>query len=80
MPFAAMWMGLEMIILNEVSQEKGNHLYVKSKKNKTNELTYEAETDSQTQRRNLWLPMGKDGEDNLRIWELEDAQYYLENG
>ena len=46
-------MGLEMIILNEVSQEKGNHLYVKSKKYKTNELTYEAETASQTQRRNL---------------------------
>ena len=43
-------MGLEMIILNEVGQEKGNHLYVKSKKNKTNELTYKAETASQTHR------------------------------
>ena len=44
MPFAATWMDLEIIILNEVSQtqRKTNiiwyHLYVESKKNDANEL------------------------------------------
>ena len=36
MPFAAMWMDVEIIILSEVSQRKANiiwyHLYVESKK------------------------------------------------
>ena len=32
-------------------------------KNDTNELTYKAETDSQTQKTNLWLPKGKGGEE-----------------
>ena len=35
MPFAAIWMGLEIIILNEASQKETNtvwyHLYVESK-------------------------------------------------
>ena len=37
MPFAAIWMDLEIIILGEVSQRKTNiilyHLYVECKKN-----------------------------------------------
>ena len=52
MPFAATWMDLEIIILNKVSQRKTNivwyHLYVESKKNRTNELTYKTEIDSHT--------------------------------
>ena len=31
------------------------------KKNDTNELIYKTELDSQTQKRNLWLPQGKGG-------------------
>ena len=52
MPFAATWMGLEMIILSEVSQtEKDNHmvsLICEISKNDTNELIYKTEIDSQT--------------------------------
>ena len=63
MPFAATWMDLEIIILDEVSQTKTNiiqcHLYVESKTNYTNELFHKTETDSQTLKPNLWLPKGK---------------------
>ena len=52
MPFAATWMDLEIIILNEVRQRKTNiiryHLYVESKNNNKNELFYKTETESQT--------------------------------
>ena len=52
MPFAATWMGLEFIVLSEVGQGKTSiiwyHLYVKSKKNDTDELIYKSEVDSQT--------------------------------
>ena len=52
MPFGALWMDLEIIILSEVSQRKARtplyHLYVESKKNDTNELIYKTEIDSQT--------------------------------
>ena len=50
MPFAAKWMGLEMIVLSEVGQKKTNSYditYMWILKYNTNELTYEAETDSQ---------------------------------
>ena len=65
MPSEATWMDLDVIIVGEVSQTKTNiichHLYVESKKD-TNELIYRIETDSQTQKTNLWLPKGKQGE------------------
>ena len=35
--------------------------YVRNLKHDTNELIYETETDSQTQRKDLWLPMGREG-------------------
>ena len=39
-------------------------------KQDTDELIYKTETDSQTQKANLWLSKGKgDGEDKLGIWE-----------
>ena len=51
MPFAATWMDLKIILQSEISQTKTNiiqyHVYVKSKKNDTNELIYKRETDSQ---------------------------------
>ena len=36
--------------------------YMWNLKNDTNELIYQTDTDSQTQRMNLWLPKGKGGE------------------
>ena len=55
------WMDLKSIILSEVSQTKTNvihHLHVESKNNK-NEFSYKTETDLQTWKANLWLPMEK---------------------
>ena len=47
-PFSAIWMNLQIVILSEVSQTKTNlilyHLYVEPKKKKNiNELTYKTE-------------------------------------
>ena len=64
MPFTATWMDLEILIPSEVSQTKKNlcyHLFVEHIKNGTNELLCRTETDSQTERVNLWLPTGKGG-------------------
>ena len=60
MPFAATWMDLEMISLNEVRKRQIScyHLEVESEKNDTNELIYKTETDSQTEN-HLWLPKGE---------------------
>jgi len=39
-------------------------------KNDTNELIYKTETDSQTERMNLWLPGGRMGErDVWGVWD-----------
>ena len=35
----------------------------------TNELIYKTETDSETQRTDLWLPKGKGGRDKLGGWD-----------
>ena len=51
MPFAATWMDLEIIILNEVrkkSQIPYDITYMCNLKYDTNELIYKTETDSQT--------------------------------
>ena len=38
------------------------------KKNETNKNIYKTETDSHTQKTNLWLPKGKDrGRDQLKV-------------
>ena len=54
MPFAATQIDLEIIILSEVSQKKGqipyDITYMWNRKYDTNELIYETDTDSQIQR------------------------------
>ena len=65
MPFVATWMDLKITILSEVKSDRGKtntwyHLYVELKYD-TNELIQKTETDSQTQKINLWLPKGKRG-------------------
>ena len=64
MPFAATWMGLEIIILREVRQRQIPYdiTYMWNLKNDTNELIYKAETDSQTLK-------GKRGREGLGFWE-----------
>ena len=48
-PFTATWMDLEIIILSEVSQTDKYYILTCSiSKNKTNELPYKTEIDSQT--------------------------------
>ena len=42
---------------------------MESKKNDTNKLIYETETDSQTERMNLWLPWDKGAEGGID-WEF----------
>ena len=75
MPFATAWMGMEIIILSEVSQTEKNKYHMISlicgiyEKNDTNELIYKTETDPQTQKTNLQLPMGKWGRDKLGVWD-----------
>ena len=63
-PFAATWMGLEIIILSEVSQKKRQIPYDGTDmwhlKYDTNECIYETETESGTQRTDRWLPRGKE--------------------
>ena len=68
MSFAKIWMDLESVILNEVSQtDKKKNCKTSQmwnlKRNFANKLIYEIETDSQTQRRNLWLPGEMMGEE-----------------
>ena len=49
MPFAAMWMHLEIIILREISEkEKDKYHMIWNLKYGTNEPIYKRETDSQT--------------------------------
>ena len=54
LPFAATWMDLEIIILNEVSQKEKSKYYIYditymwNLKYDTNEHIYETEADSQT--------------------------------
>ena len=74
MPFAATWMDLEVIILSKYDKyREGQVLYVIismwSVKRDANEVMYETETDSQTQKTNLWLTKGKGGGDTLGIWD-----------
>ena len=65
MPFVATWMQLEIIMLSEISQEERqipfDIAYMWNLKYDTNGHPQETETDSQTQRTELWLPRGNRG-------------------
>ena len=66
MPFAATWMNLETVILNEMSDTEREMLYDSPymwnlERNDTNELIYKTETDSQTQRRTYGYQWGTVG-------------------
>ena len=50
MTFAAKWMDLEIIILNEVRQISYNITYIVESKNGASKLIYKTEMDSQTQK------------------------------
>ena len=66
MPFAAIWIDLEIILLSQVRQKKDKYhmmpLICGISKNDTHELIYKTEIDSRTQKTNLWLPKGEGGE------------------
>ena len=73
MPFGKIWMDLEIVKLSEVSQTGKEKYDMTSliwnlKRNDTNKLTYKTEADSQTWRRNFWLPgwKGEMGEGLVR--------------
>ena len=52
-------------------------------RNDANELTYKIERDSQTQRKNLWLPEGRMGvgEGQLGVWDrhVHTALFKMDN-
>jgi len=80
MPFAAIWMDLEIVILTEVSQtEKEKYrmasLYVESKKEWMIHVNLQNK-DSQTQRTNLQLLMGRRiGEEIVREFGTDMYMY-----
>ena len=59
MPFAAKWMDIESVILSKGSQTEQKYcmtfLLWNLKRNYINELTFKADTDSQTLRMSFWL-------------------------
>ena len=80
MPFATTRMDLNIIILSTVSQKDKYHItYMWNLKPDTNELIYKPETDSQTQRTDLWLPGRKwgVGEERTGSLGLTDADYHI---
>ena len=82
-PFAAIWMDLEIIVLSTINQtDRERQIYDitqmwNHQKNDTNELTYKIEIDSQTQRTNVWLPKSRA---SIKSLGLTDTHYYIENG
>ena len=78
MPFEATWIDLEIVILSEVKSERERKIpyditYMSNLKYDTNEHIYETDTDSQTQRTDLWLPRGEVrwGRERLGVWDQQ---------
>ena len=73
MSFAATWVDVEINILSKVSQTEKDKYHMISLicgiyKNDTHELIQRTKIDSQTQKTNLWLPIGKGrGRDKLGV-------------
>ena len=84
MLFAVTWMQLETLILNEVRKRMPNttryHLHVESKIGR-DEPTYKRESDSQTKRTELQMPVERE---EVVGWAgsfgLVDAHYYIWSG
>ena len=82
MPFAVTWRNLEMIILSKISQKEKDKYHtislicgIENLKEGTNEPSDKTETDSQTQRSNLWLPRQGAGEGCTGSSGLVDANH-----
>ena len=61
MPFAATWMDLQIVILNEARESQTLYdITCMWNLKKLYKGTNKPEADSQTLRTNLWLPKGKD--------------------
>ena len=83
MSFAATWMDLETVIVSKSEGERQIPYitYTQNVKYDTNELIYEAETDSQTQRTDLWLPREREeGVGWTGSFGLVDENYDIQNG
>ena len=79
MPFAATSMGLEIIIISEVSNTEKDKYHLSLacgsyKIKDTNELVYKTETDSETE--NYDHQRGKGGGGEIRSVRLTDTNYY----
>ena len=64
MPFAAIYMGLEIVMLSEVNQTEKDKYYIAymwNLKNGTNGLIYISERESQMQKTNLMVTKGEGG-------------------
>ena len=81
LPFTTPWMDLEGIMLSEINQTEKDkyHLYVESKKyNKLVNIKKRKEGDSQIQRTNQQLPVGR-GKEQYRGRELRGTNDYVQN-
>ena len=78
LPFVEIQMGLEGIVLREISQRKKNtvcnHLCVESQK--SNKLVNIPEK-KQTQRTNRWSPVGRRRRGQYRGRRVRSANYYV---
>ena len=85
MPFVAIQMDLEIIILTKSERERQipyDITYMWNLKYGTKEPMYKTETDSQTQRSDLWLCVGGQwGGGGGMDWEfgVVDANQYIQN-
>ena len=73
-------MQLEIIMLSEVSETDKHHItYMWNLKYGTNEPISKKETDSQTQKTDLWLPWGwGEGEGKTEFWVSRCTLLHLE--
>ena len=82
MPFAATWMELEILILSEVNQKEEDKYHMISLLSGIRymaqmNLATEQKIDSQTWRRDLWLPKARGQVGWTGSSWLVDANYYI---